>query len=541
MSVANEQLFERYLRRELSAADAGALRRLLEEQKVARKQFVDYVNEWSLMADVSTQIVAYWEGESDTDVATRDRAPHGTPSRRPGPAIARAARPWGWWVTGIAAALLIGFGFLLASRWPILDWGPAVTAQSAVASVARLRGEVFAERGGTRVPLAEGRAVYDSDRVVTRGVQAVVWLTYPDATRVELATDTAVRVEGADRRHRRVTLEAGLLNAQVSPLRPGEQFRVSTPHAEMSALGTRFAVEATSAASRVDVEEGRVAVENRASGERIALAAGQYAAIDTRTRTGRHRPAGRGPVVLYTFAEGQGATVRDVSGVGRPLDLKILDRSAAVWLPGGGLQLTQPTLVASHGPARKIDRACRASNEISLEAWIVPAAAWQGSNTTAPGPVRILTVSVDGSRRNFTLGHWGDCYKVRLRTTATDPQGEPALVAQVGTPARLTHVVYTRDAAGTAKIYADGVDVTRGLRIVGRTDFPVGPIPGRFTDWDETFYLGLGDELTRGGTQTWLGTYHLIAVYRRALSAEEVRAQFRAGPRREKDRGTVGL
>ncbi|MBN1675632.1 MAG: hypothetical protein JXR37_31610, partial [Kiritimatiellae bacterium] len=35
-----------------------------------------------------------------------------------------------------------------------------------------------------------------------------------------------------------------------------------------------------------------------------------------------------------------------------------------------------------------------------------------------------------------------------------------------------------------------------------------------------------------GHARPWLGTYHLVAVYSRALTDEEVRANFRAGPRR---------
>jgi hypothetical protein len=44
-----------------------------------------------------------------------------------------------------------------------------------------------------------------------------------------------------------------------------------------------------------------------------------------------------GPQVLYTFREGSGTTVHDVSGVGAPLDLEISDGSAVSWISGGGL------------------------------------------------------------------------------------------------------------------------------------------------------------------------------------------------------------
>ena len=126
-------------------------------------------------------------------------------------------------------------------------------------------------------------------------------------------------------------------------------------------------------------------------------------------------------LVLYTFREGSGDTIKDVSGTGQPLELKIEDADAVKWLLGGGLAVQRPVLIASSTPGERIISAIKKSNAITIETWIKPA------NTTQAGPARIVTLSKDPGNRNFTLGQKGDAYEVRLRTSSTSPNGEPSL------------------------------------------------------------------------------------------------------------------
>ncbi len=237
------------------------------------------------------------------------------------------------------------------------------------------------------------------------------------------------------------------------------------------------------------------------------------------TRSPIPTPFGRvslGLQVLYTFEEGGGATVLDTSGIDEPLDLDISDISAVTWIPGG-LSIDTATIVLSRGPATKVIQASQVSNEITLEAWVVPA------NVSQKGPARILTLSSDTLVRDFTLGQglWGsrpaDLYDVRLRTTTTSENGRPSLTTAAGSlTIDLTHVVYTRDASGVARIYLDSVQ--RAL----------GPVDGNFSNWDSDFRLALANELTE--VRPWLGEFYLLAVYDRALSQVEVDQNFASGP-----------
>ena len=219
----------------------------------------------------------------------------------------------------------------------------------------------------------------------------------------------------------------------------------------------------------------------------------------------------RGLVALYDFAEGSGTTVHDRSGVGQAVDLTI-DKASNVSWSDDGLTVKDSAKIVSTQPARKIIDAVRRSNAITIEAWLRPA------KTTQSGPARIVSISQDTSGRNVTLGQDGDIFDVRLRTTRTSTNGIPS----TGSPkkslqTRLTHVVYTRDTAGSTTIYLDGKQVTRGKAA------------GNAANWDTSQRLSLANEVT--GDRPWLGELHLVAIFDRALSASDVEQNFVAGNR----------
>ena len=219
---------------------------------------------------------------------------------------------------------------------------------------------------------------------------------------------------------------------------------------------------------------------------------------------------GDGIVVLYDFEESRGSTVRDVSGVGTPLDLTI-DDTNNVSRRNGALSIDSETIVESSGPATKIINALKATNEITIEAWVQP------KNTTQDGPARIVTLSSNTSLRNFTLGQDDDAYDTRLRTTAASNNGTPSLSTSDGSvTTSLTHVVFTRShPSGETRIYLNGI-----LAATGST-------PSSFSNWDNAHRFALGNEITNN--REWLGTFNLVAIYDRALTQSDVSQNFAAG------------
>jgi hypothetical protein len=219
----------------------------------------------------------------------------------------------------------------------------------------------------------------------------------------------------------------------------------------------------------------------------------------------------QGLLVLYDFSEGDGETIHDRSGVGQPLDLEINQPSSVRW-KNGSLIIESSALIASPQPARKLIEAIKKSNVITIEAWLIPA------NDKQTGPARIVSLSANTSERNVTLGQDGDIYDVRLRSTGADKNGLPS----TGSPKKTlqiksTHVVFTRDAAGSAILFVDG------------TQTIAKKVEGKLSNWDDNFRLILANELTKD--RPWLGEFELVAIYDRALTKEEVQQNFTSGIR----------
>lgn len=221
-------------------------------------------------------------------------------------------------------------------------------------------------------------------------------------------------------------------------------------------------------------------------------------------------PRGRnGLLALYDFASESGTVVKDRSGVGRPLDLRI-NNDKAVRRKAGSLEVVGTALIQSSGPATKIINAVKQSGEFTVEAWVKP------TTTKQDGPARMVTISKNPSERNFTLGQEFDKYDVRFRATRTTTNGMPSTSTPAKSlAAKLTHVVYTRDRSGSTQIFLDAK-----RRGTGRSN-------GATTNWNNGYRLGLANEFS--GDRAWKGTFYLVAIYSRALSPTEISSNFAAG------------
>jgi hypothetical protein len=218
-----------------------------------------------------------------------------------------------------------------------------------------------------------------------------------------------------------------------------------------------------------------------------------------------------GLIVHYDFDEGSGSTVRDKSGVTPALDLTIDDPGNVTW-SGGHLTIDSGTVLRTSGAASKVYANVAASNEISLEAWVRP------SSLVSVGtpPDRIVSMSSDSGQRNFLLGQDATNYAVRFRTPGQNNGNPTVATSAASAQLSLTHVVYTHRADGSEVIYIDGLEDTTFERT------------GDTSTWDASFPLVLGNESDAG--REWLGEFHLVAIYDRALSPNEVDQNFSVGP-----------
>lgn len=216
-----------------------------------------------------------------------------------------------------------------------------------------------------------------------------------------------------------------------------------------------------------------------------------------------------GLLALYDFSEAEGLVVRDRADAGPPLDL-VIERPDSIRWVENGLRVEASAVIVSAEPARRLINTIKRTEGVTIEAWVTPA------NAQQTGPARIVSLSKSPSERNFTLGQDTDAYDVRLRTESTDRNGNPSTASRSGVvQPQLTHVAYTREAEGATRLFVDGQPV--GESTVG----------GRLANWDASHRLSLANEVT--GDRPFLGTLHLVAIYDRPLSIQDVQQNFAAG------------
>lgn len=216
-----------------------------------------------------------------------------------------------------------------------------------------------------------------------------------------------------------------------------------------------------------------------------------------------------GLIALYDFSAGSGNTVSDQSGVSPATNLTIENPANVSWL-SNGLRLDAATRLSGDG--NKIRSELQSANAFTLEAWVTPA------NNTQTGPARIMTLSGSGGERNFTVGAQGNKYVMRLRTSSPNfsNNGIPQTQAPNGTVTTAkTHIVVTRETGGNLVIYVNGVAQVNNT------------VDGNLNNWDSAYDFALGNEFN--ADRAWLGTYHRVALYDRALSAQEVDDNYAAG------------
>lgn len=214
-----------------------------------------------------------------------------------------------------------------------------------------------------------------------------------------------------------------------------------------------------------------------------------------------------GIAVFYRF-DAPGSTIEDRAGVDPPIDLA-LEGDGFTWTETGLVIDDELAIIRSVDSVTRLRTACQASEEITVEAWI--------SSTLADQiPSRIVTLSETNSGRNFTLGVQDELGVVWRVRTEDAFNGLPQLVATESFVPGPTHIVATHASGGEESVYVDGVPAVTGIRA------------GSFAMWDAdpAYQLALGNE--NDLTRPWHGEFHLVAVYDRALSEDEVSTNFAA-------------
>jgi glycopeptide antibiotics resistance protein len=152
-------------------------------------------------------------------------------------------------------------------------------------------------------------------------------------------------------------------------------------------------------------------------------------------------------IALYDFSETKGDTVYDRSQFENPIDLV-----------GKNIRRIQESHCVRFGPAltgqrniQRLTQSIQQSGQFSVEVWM------RSANGTQSGPARIVSVSKNPDRRNWTLGQERSDLIFRVRTHFAGPNGSWIILkAKSSIDSVLTrHLVFTFQ-HGLERIYLDG-------------------------------------------------------------------------------------
>ena len=140
--------------------------------------------------------------------------------------------------------------------------------------------DVSVERGTEFIPAANGMALHPAD-VLRLGTNASASIAFgAEKTQLELSAGTELKLASLAR-GKRFMLQAGRIKASVARQRPFHPLVLITPQAEARVVGTKFTLEATTNASRLEVTEGKVKLTRSSDEAAVKVPAGYYAIAAT--------------------------------------------------------------------------------------------------------------------------------------------------------------------------------------------------------------------------------------------------------------------
>ena len=141
-----------------------------------------------------------------------------------------------------------------------------VETRTAVATVESVEGDP-----GTK--LAAGQAILSGQGLATRS--GVLKLRFPDGTLLVLegATEIASIVG------KRLSIQRGTVQAEVTKQPAGQPLLFATPHGEAKVLGTVLKILVDEASTRLEVREGRVQLKRLADGWTVDVVTGHFAMV----------------------------------------------------------------------------------------------------------------------------------------------------------------------------------------------------------------------------------------------------------------------
>lgn len=315
-------LLDAYLEGHLAPSEVEELGAALRSSPEARTRYWAYVEQHALLQDVLA------EGRG-TDLALVEGRLTALPSLHEAPrAVQRPRGRWGRAPAGVAAVLLL----VLALRfWPGEGDTPAPgPSDSPFATIQAIAGDVQVSEGaGTPAPVPVGTALSPGQRVHVGDEESQTEVRFKDGTLLTIGSGSTLQLApGAQ--GKRVWLDAGAVQLDTPGGADAAPVEAAAGHAVVTATDARFRLYRQTGAARVEVERGKVRLDNRSGGPPVEVSEGAYVLVTDEPLPMQAQPLPLGQARLrHTFLRGGDAVC--FSGDGRRLLASHFDRGLKAW------------------------------------------------------------------------------------------------------------------------------------------------------------------------------------------------------------------
>jgi hypothetical protein len=415
--------------------------------------------------------------------------------------VVRGKRNWMWVAGGTLAAMVM------------LSLFASFVLPSGAGRIARLttqgNGGVI-ERDGHVIRVTSSADLENGD-IVQSEQDSLRFRFFSDSTSIDLGTDTRVKIV-LEENVRRLELLSGRLEAVVAHQAPGHSVKLTTSHAEVKVIGTRFSLRESDRFTRLEVQEGKVNMTRRQDGASLDVPAGMgsiatptASAPMTLTKLDR---VSDGLIAHYRFDESNGPTTEEQMGG----SMAVLH--GAKWTEGrngSGLMFTgQDYVDFSNAPQINFG----AGAPFTYSGWF--------KTTAHYGMILSQRNRGDeGADIDIAIGNNGGGVAAGKLMALVRPNGRmiapyPQVTGGVVNDGAWHHFALTRDPEGTIELFLDGIAQGRSSNSVSKQAITTNMRAfGAERYWFEiasahafnTFFTGCLDD---------------IRVYNRVLSSAEV-------------------
>jgi WD40 repeat protein len=281
-ALPDADLLQAYLNCRLAADDVTALEeRLLHEPGLADALLIlareeAILTEWARAAQVADSAATEEAAGGVLEPASASTGPT-VPSRTRPPLDRLQATAY--LLSAAAVILLAVLGVALRQHWQ--DGEPVF-----LADLEEVQGDVsIITASGLIIPARPGQRLFAEQELRTGGEGSFAVVKYEDKTRLELSSDTLIRLLGEHEpgaktkraRGKKVFLNEGILAAEVVKQPQGYPMVLTTPHAIVEVRESMFSSSSAKDATRIELDGGHLQFTRKSDGRSIEVANGSYA------------------------------------------------------------------------------------------------------------------------------------------------------------------------------------------------------------------------------------------------------------------------